>query len=89
MPGYRSDYCGAVLLDPDGNGAEVVYPGALRRGVIIDHLWIRLAEVAADPAVSDGIRCFTWNGWRVRGDLRPDRDKYVAREGTGRVRWRF
>jgi hypothetical protein len=41
------------------------------------------------PLPSDGIRRFTWKGWRVRGDLRPDHDKYVARKGTRRVRWRF
>ena len=38
---------------------------------------------------ANGIRHFTWDGWRVRGDLRPSHDKYVARKGTRRVRWRF
>ena len=37
----------------------------------------------------DGIRRFRWHGWRVRGDLRPDIDRYVARKGDRRVRWRF
>lgn len=46
-PEYRSDYYGAFLLDPDGNSAEAVHHGALRRGGIIDHLWIRVADVAA------------------------------------------
>jgi hypothetical protein len=41
------------------------------------------------PLPADGIHRFTWKGWRVRGDLRPDKDKYVARKGTRRVRWRF
>jgi hypothetical protein len=36
-----------------------------------------------------GIRRFMWKGWRVKGDLRPASDKYVARKGTRRVRWRF
>jgi hypothetical protein len=36
-----------------------------------------------------GVRRFTWNGWRVTGDLRPERDRYVARKGERRVRWRF
>lgn len=36
-----------------------------------------------------GIRKFTWNGWRVTGDLRGSSDSYVARRGTKRVRWRF
>src|SRR4051812_14545432 len=31
-PEYRGDYYGAFLLDPDGNSAEAVHHGALRRG---------------------------------------------------------
>jgi catechol 2,3-dioxygenase-like lactoylglutathione lyase family enzyme len=46
-PQYRSDYYGAFLLDPDGNSAEAVHHGALRQDGIIDHLWIRVADVAA------------------------------------------
>jgi catechol 2,3-dioxygenase-like lactoylglutathione lyase family enzyme len=44
---YREDYYGAFLLDPDGNSAEAVHHGALRQGGAIDHLWIRVADVAA------------------------------------------
>jgi hypothetical protein len=36
-----------------------------------------------------GVRHLRWNGWRVRGDLRGDHDRYVARKGAKRVRWRF
>jgi hypothetical protein len=36
-----------------------------------------------------GIRTFTWNGWRVTGDLRPSSDRYVATRRGTRVRWRF
>jgi catechol 2,3-dioxygenase-like lactoylglutathione lyase family enzyme len=46
-PEHGEDYYGAFLLDPDGNSAEAVHHGALRRGGIIDHLWIRVADVAA------------------------------------------
>jgi catechol 2,3-dioxygenase-like lactoylglutathione lyase family enzyme len=46
-PQYRYDYYGAFLLDPDGNSAEAVHHGALRTGGIVDHLWIRVADVAA------------------------------------------
>jgi hypothetical protein len=35
------------------------------------------------------IRHFSWHGWQVTGDLRPDSDRYVARKGERRVRWRF
>jgi hypothetical protein len=40
------------------------------------------------PSVN-GVRHLRWNGWRVRGDLRGDHDRYVARKGAKRVRWRF
>src|SRR3954447_2613369 len=43
-PRYRDDYYGAFLLDPDGNSAEAVHHGSLRRGGIVDHLWIRVAD---------------------------------------------
>ena len=46
-PQYREDYYGAFLLDPDGNSVEAVHHGALRRDGIIDHLWLRVADVAA------------------------------------------
>lgn len=41
-----ADYYGAFLLDPDGNSAEAVHHGGLRRGGTIDHLWVRVADVA-------------------------------------------
>jgi len=36
-----------------------------------------------------GVRRFTWHGWRVTGDLRPDTDRYLATRGGRRVRWLF
>lgn len=36
-----------------------------------------------------GVRSFSWNGWKVRGDLRGDMDSYVAVRGGRRVRWVF
>jgi catechol 2,3-dioxygenase-like lactoylglutathione lyase family enzyme len=44
---YRDDYYGAFLLDPDGNSAEAVYHGDLRRDGIIDHVWIRVTDLDA------------------------------------------
>lgn len=44
-PQYREDYYGSFLLDPDGNSAEAVHHSLEREG--IDHLWIRVADVAA------------------------------------------
>ncbi len=36
-----------------------------------------------------GIRRFSWDRWRVRGDLRGVSDRYLAVRGAKRVRWRF
>ena len=37
----------------------------------------------------DGIRRFSWKGWKVIGDLRGSSDSYLATKGRKRVRWRF
>jgi catechol 2,3-dioxygenase-like lactoylglutathione lyase family enzyme len=57
-PHYRDDYYGGFLLDPDGNSAEAVHHGALRRGGAVDHLWIRVADVAAAKAFYAAIAPF-------------------------------
>ena len=44
---YHSDYYGSFLRDPDGNSAEAVSHGSPRDGGTVDHLWIRVADVAA------------------------------------------
>jgi catechol 2,3-dioxygenase-like lactoylglutathione lyase family enzyme len=45
-PQYVEDYYGAFLLDPDGNSVEAVWHGEMRGGMI-DHLWLRVADVDA------------------------------------------
>jgi catechol 2,3-dioxygenase-like lactoylglutathione lyase family enzyme len=45
-PQYVEDYYGAFLLDPDGNSVEAVWHGKMRGGMI-DHLWLRVADVDA------------------------------------------
>ena len=45
-PIYTDDYYGAFLLDPDGNSIEAVHFEGSRSGAI-DHLWIRVADLAA------------------------------------------
>jgi catechol 2,3-dioxygenase-like lactoylglutathione lyase family enzyme len=42
---YTPDYYGSFLLDPDGNSAEAVHYGDVRRGGHIDHLWIRVDDL--------------------------------------------
>ena len=49
-PQYREDYYGAFLRDPDGNSIEAVHHGALRQDGKIDHLWMRVADLAAATA---------------------------------------
>ena len=47
-PEYHDDYYGAFLLDPDGNSTEAVYHGRARKGEnVVDHLWIRVADLEA------------------------------------------
>ena len=47
---YGPDYYGGFLLDPDGNSVEAVHHGDLRQDGIVDHLWIRVADLAASRA---------------------------------------
>jgi catechol 2,3-dioxygenase-like lactoylglutathione lyase family enzyme len=54
-PEYGEDYYGGFLLDPDGNSAEACHHDSLRRGGIVDHLWIRVADLAAGRAFYDTI----------------------------------
>src|SRR4051794_12206067 len=45
-PQYGDDYYGGFLLDPDGNSAEAVTFDRVRQGGIVDHLWIRVGDLA-------------------------------------------
>jgi catechol 2,3-dioxygenase-like lactoylglutathione lyase family enzyme len=46
-PQYGPTYYGGFLLDPDGNSTEAVHHDeTANRGGAIDHLWIRVAELA-------------------------------------------
>lgn len=54
-PEYGPEYYGGFLLDPDGNSAEAVHDDAPRRGGIIDHLWIRVADLDRTRSFYDTI----------------------------------
>jgi catechol 2,3-dioxygenase-like lactoylglutathione lyase family enzyme len=54
-PQYGDDYYGSFLLDPDGNSAEGVHHDGVRRDGIVDHLWIRVADVAASKAFYEAL----------------------------------
>lgn len=53
------------------------------------HVARRAERRALGMTPTGPVRRFRWHGWRVRGDLRPAHDPYVARKGARRVRWRF
>jgi catechol 2,3-dioxygenase-like lactoylglutathione lyase family enzyme len=78
-PEYRDDYYGAFLLDPDGNSAEAVHYGELRQGGIVDHLWIRVADVDAAKRFYETIAPFV--ALRVTHDA-PDRVRFSGTSGS-------
>jgi hypothetical protein len=79
------------------------YPGTRYEGVSLSRITAtgvscatarRVARGAHRKALgltpsASGLRRFSWNGWRIAGDLRPSSDRYVATRGAARVRWRF
>ena len=78
-PQYRDDYYGAFLLDPDGNSAEAVHHGARRRGGGVDHLWIRVADVAAARRFYALVAPHA--GFRVK-DVGPERVQLAGASGS-------
>jgi catechol 2,3-dioxygenase-like lactoylglutathione lyase family enzyme len=78
-PQYRYDYYGAFLLDPDGNSAEGVHHGAMRRGGAVDHLWIRVADVGASKRFYDELAPAA--GFRLGVDTH-ERVQFLGEEGS-------
>lgn len=46
-------------------------------------------EALASFPDSNGIVRVTWRDWAVRGDLKPSKDRYLARHNGAEIRWRF
>jgi catechol 2,3-dioxygenase-like lactoylglutathione lyase family enzyme len=79
-PQYGDDYYGAFLLDPDGNSAEAVHRSAMRDdGGIVDHLWIRVADVDAAERFYETVGPHA--GFRPRRRT-TERAKFVGESGT-------
>ncbi|MCA1682613.1 MAG: VOC family protein [Actinobacteria bacterium] len=78
-PEYSGDYYGAFLLDPDGNSAEAVHHGSLRRAGAIDHLWIRVADVHASKRFYEAVAPHA--GFRLSHDS-PERAQFAAEGGS-------
>jgi catechol 2,3-dioxygenase-like lactoylglutathione lyase family enzyme len=77
-PEYGPDYYGAFLLDPDGNSAEAVTHDTPRSG-ILDHLWIRVADVAAARRFYATVAPHT--GFELRTDL-PERAQFAGPDAS-------
>jgi catechol 2,3-dioxygenase-like lactoylglutathione lyase family enzyme len=78
-PQYGPDYYGAFLLDPDGNSAEAVHHGTMRADGVIDHLWIRVSDVAASKRFYETIAPHA--GWRLGHD-EPGRAQFAGESGS-------
>jgi catechol 2,3-dioxygenase-like lactoylglutathione lyase family enzyme len=78
-PQYRPDYYGAFLLDPDGNSAEAVLHEGVRDPGNIDHLWIRVADVAASKRFYETIAPFA--GFQLGTD-EAERASFVGKGGS-------
>jgi catechol 2,3-dioxygenase-like lactoylglutathione lyase family enzyme len=78
-PEYGPDYYGGFLLDPDGNSAEAVHHDSVRPPGHIDHLWIRVADVAAARAFY--LEIAPYAGLRPGSD-EPDRAQFVGAGGS-------
>ena len=72
-PEYRDDYYGAFLRDPDGNSAEAVHHGDTSPG--IDHLWLRVADLAASKRFYEGVAPHA--GFRLQHES-PNRAQFVG-----------
>jgi catechol 2,3-dioxygenase-like lactoylglutathione lyase family enzyme len=77
-PEYGPDYYGAFLLDPDGNSAEAVHHDSLRSRGNVDHLWIRVADVAAAKRFYETVAPHA--GLRLGSDT-ADRAQFVGATG--------
>ena len=76
-PEYRDDYYGAFLRDPDGNNVEAVHHGDLRPGV--DHLWLRVADLAASKRFYEGVAPYA--GFRLKHES-PNRAQFVGERAS-------
>jgi catechol 2,3-dioxygenase-like lactoylglutathione lyase family enzyme len=63
-PQYTERYYGSFLLDPDGNSAEAVHHEYVRGDGWIDHLWMRVADVAASKRFYELVA--QYGGFRLR-----------------------
>jgi catechol 2,3-dioxygenase-like lactoylglutathione lyase family enzyme len=78
-PEYREDYYGSFLLDPDGTSVEAVHHENVRKPGHVDHLWIRVADVAAAARFYALIAGHA--GFEVAGE-EPEHARFVGKGGS-------
>jgi catechol 2,3-dioxygenase-like lactoylglutathione lyase family enzyme len=85
-PQYSDDYYGAFLLDPDGNSAEAVHHGSVHDRAGIDHLWLRVVDLAASRRFYETLARYT--GFELRAEapgrshFRGSRSSFTIVAGT-------
>jgi catechol 2,3-dioxygenase-like lactoylglutathione lyase family enzyme len=76
-PEYGDDYYGGFLLDPDGNSVEAVHFEDVSSG--IDHLWVRVRNVAASKRFYETIAPHA----RIRPSTdTPERMQFLGESGS-------
>jgi catechol 2,3-dioxygenase-like lactoylglutathione lyase family enzyme len=78
-PQYTEHYYGSFLLDPDGNSAEAVHHESTRSDGIVDHLWIRVADLAASRRFYETIAPYA--GLRLSHDT-SERVQFTCQGGS-------
>jgi catechol 2,3-dioxygenase-like lactoylglutathione lyase family enzyme len=78
-PQYTEDYYGGFLLDPDGNSAEAVHHAGVRGDGAIDHVWMRVADVAAAKRFYEAVA--PYGGFRLGSDT-PERAQFLGGGGS-------
>jgi catechol 2,3-dioxygenase-like lactoylglutathione lyase family enzyme len=78
-PRYGDDYYGGFLRDPDGNSVEAVHHDTLRRGGVIDHVWIRVGDLERSRAFYEMVG--RHGGFREAG-VHPDRVRFAGESGS-------
>jgi catechol 2,3-dioxygenase-like lactoylglutathione lyase family enzyme len=64
---YRPGYYGAFVLDPDGNSIEAVHKDNVRTdGGCVDHVWLRVRDVAASKRFYETIAALL--GFQLRAE---------------------
>jgi catechol 2,3-dioxygenase-like lactoylglutathione lyase family enzyme len=78
-PEYSDDYYGAFLLDPDGNSVEALTHGKTKPSGTIDHVWVRVADLAAAKSFYETIAPYA--GLRVGAET-PERVQFRGEGGS-------